>query len=304
MTINNLRFRPYQGLAELEQMKAITIAGRKASLYSGPHIGDLNWWFFYIAPSRGYNLSEIGCVCEDENGRAIGWVFFTPHHNAFDMDVLPEWHGTEREAQIVQWAEAQLAGKAQAEQIPVSAYADEKAHMGVLEKQGYAYAEDFLVIFAQPLDVDLPEPHLPEGFSFLDVMRPAYADKRADVHRNSFNSSRMTRDAYRNFMVTPDYNPELDIVVVAPDGEFAAFAMGWMDAANQLSIFEPVGTRDSMQRRGLGKAALLEGLWRLKARGVRTATVCTHAHNEGNIAFYQSAGFQIVNTVKQFQKCV
>jgi mycothiol synthase len=160
------------------------------------------------------------------------------------------------------------------------------------------------VCFTQPLNGSLPAPELPDGFRFVPAMLYEDADQRADVHYNAFNPSRMTGDFYRRFMTAPGYNPELDIVTVAPDGRFASFAMGWIDPANKLSVFEPVGTRSEFQHKGLGKATLREGLRRLKARGVETATVCAHATNASNIAFYESAGFKLVNRVYGYSKRV
>ena len=112
----------------------------------------------------------------------------------------------------------------------------------------------------------------------------------------------MTPDYYRAFMNAPGYDPELDIALAAPDGTIVSFAMGWIDADNRLSVFEPVGTRYEFHRRGLGKATLLEGLRRLQARGVETALVSCDADEPGNVIFYQSAGFRICNRVLAFRK--
>jgi ribosomal protein S18 acetylase RimI-like enzyme len=54
----------------------------------------------------------------------------------------------------------------------------------------------------------------------------------------------------------------------------------------------------------LGRAALHEGLRRLKARGVETALVETGADDEGNIAFYQEAGFRITNRLLAYEKAI
>jgi ribosomal protein S18 acetylase RimI-like enzyme len=151
---------------------------------------------------------------------------------------------------------------------------------------------------------DLPAPVLPEGFHFLERMTIEQADLRADVHFDAFSpGSKMTGERYRHFMTTaPLYDPELDITTMGPDGRFASFAMGWIDAPNKLSQFEPVGTRHEWHRRGLGRAALHEGLRRLKARGVETALVETEADDEGNIAFYQDAGFKISNRLLAYER--
>jgi mycothiol synthase len=296
--------RPYTGLHDLDHMKHVIIEGRKISPHSGyPHIGDLDWWLFYGAWVRGRSPGEIITLWEDDQQQVIGWTYV--EDCGFELALLPEYRGGADEATITAWAEHQLTALARSENKPVSAYAcaDDSRRCALLESRGYS-GSDFLVYFSQALDSPLPEPTLPDGFTFLETMREEYAPQRADVHFNAFHPSRMTAEAYHHFMQAPNYDPALDIVVAAADGQFAAFAMGWIDPINRLSVFEPVGTRDTMQRRGLGRAALLEGLRRLQARGVDTATVCTHATNAGNIAFYQSAGFRLTNTIRMYKKPV
>ena len=145
---------------------------------------------------------------------------------------------------------------------------------------------------------------LPEGYYFLDEMNTLYADKRASAHLDAFiKTSRMTPDYYLDFMThAPMYRNDADVVVVAPDGQFAAFAMTWRDEFLLKGEFEPVGTRTELQRRGLGRAAMLEGLRRMKAYGMKEASVCTGADQLDNIAFYEACGFQRMNTVLHASK--
>jgi ribosomal protein S18 acetylase RimI-like enzyme len=57
-----------------------------------------------------------------------------------------------------------------------------------------------------------------------------------------------------------------------------------------------------MQRKGLGRAALLEGMRRMRARGMTAATALTHTDDAGNVAFYKSVGFQPVTTILKYEK--
>ena len=105
-------------------------------------------------------------------------------------------------------------------------------------------------------------------------------------------------------MQAPGYDPALDVVTVAPDGRFASFAMAWIDPATRIGNFEPVGTRNEFQRRGLGRATLHEGLRRLRASGMDIAIVGTNADNPGNITFYEKAGFRLFERLLAFKKPV
>lgn len=94
---------------------------------------------------------------------------------------------------------------------------------------------------------------------------------------------------YRNVRRVPLYNPDLDILAVAPDGEFAAFCTVWYDAITRTAVFEPVGTHPNHQRRGLGKAVMCEGLRRAQALGATLASVSSYS--DGAHALYESVGF-------------
>jgi ribosomal protein S18 acetylase RimI-like enzyme len=61
--------------------------------------------------------------------------------------------------------------------------------------------------------------------------------------------------------------------------------IGWVDY---------VGTRSAQQQRGLGRAALLAGLERLRAWGAESARLVTISANLPAIRLYQAAGFSQV----------
>lgn len=293
--------RPYNGLDDLEKMKALVVEGRKVSPHSGyPHIGDLDWWLYYGAFVKGNAIEDIILLWEEDNN-LLAWVYFETA-NVYDLIMHPLLLGSETDMLIRTLTDAHIQSLPR-ENKPQGkiVWADETARRASLEADGYT-GEDYLLYFIQPLDKPLPTPLLPEGFCFIDEMQPEWVDRRADVHFNAFNPSRMTAEAYAHFMTAPNYDPTLDVVVVAPDNSFAAFAMCWVDAETGIGNFEPVGTRATMQRKGLGKAALLEGMRRMKDRGMTVATVLTHADDAGNIAFYEAASFKRTNMLMKYEK--
>jgi GNAT superfamily N-acetyltransferase len=87
----------------------------------------------------------------------------------------------------------------------------------------------------------------------------------------------------------PLYRRDLDLVVVAPGGELAAFCTLWYDDATRTAAFEPVGTHPDHQRRGLGRALMAEGLRRVAVLGATLTTV--GAYSEAAHALYSSTGF-------------
>lgn len=297
--------RPYTP-ADFPRLEALQSAYKCHSPASGCHPGDLNWWVYYGDADK--DLSQYITLWEDDAGALVAWAFCTYEARSAEVSVQPRLRGTPDEIAILTWVETALTETRQAEpdQTSVTIFADddEAARMAHLSARGFT-GQDKFVLFAQDIRAPIPPPALPENFRFLDRMDAAYADLRADVHFHAFSpQSKMTGERYRHFMTAPRYDPALDVVVVAPDGRFAAYGMGWIDAESRVSIFEPVGTRPEFQRRGLGRAALREGMRRMQARGMETATVLASTSRPGNIAFYQSAGFKIVNHVRAFKKLI
>ena len=52
----------------------------------------------------------------------------------------------------------------------------------------------------------------------------------------------MTTEGYAAAAAAWPYRPELDWVVEAPDGSFAASCLVWLDEENGVALLEPVGT--------------------------------------------------------------
>ena len=94
---------------------------------------------------------------------------------------------------------------------------------------------------------------------------------------------------YRNVQRAPLYRRDLDLVAVAPNGDFSAFCTLWFDDVTRTAAFEPVGTHPDHQRKGLGKALMAEGLRRVRDLGATLCTVGSYSERAG--ALYASLGF-------------
>ena len=91
------------------------------------------------------------------------------------------------------------------------------------------------------------------------------------------------------------YHPERDIVAVAPDGSFAAFATGRMDPVSKLAEVEPVGVHPNHRRKGLAKAVVLECIKQLQKHGAKAIVILGAASTEGATHLYDSLGFSRSN---------
>jgi mycothiol synthase len=296
--------RPYDGDADLARIKDLLMAGRAVSPHSGyMHLGDLEWRLYY--GQRHLDRSQLIQLWQDASSHLLGFLIFDGP--MFECYVLPDQRGSLLEVEMVHWAEAR-ARQAIVEQgglgnIITYSFADDARWIAVLEDWGYVKADQGRYVYLARSIIDpLPEPSLLAGFTLRGMAGEGDIEQRAEVHRNAFLPSRMTADAYRALMSAPGYLADLDSVVVASDGSFAAFAMAWLDPRSRIGEFEPIGTRSSFRRMGLGRAVLLRGMERMRLQGMEQAIVYADADNEAAIRLYQSVGFEIVNSFCDYIK--
>ena len=113
---------------------------------------------------------------------------------------------------------------------------------------------------------------------------------------------KVSGDDYAHFVRLPGYNRDLDVVAVAPDGVIAAYVNGWIDPVNRIGYFGPVGACPAYRRQGLTRAALLEGLRRMKAHGMDRMFISTGVLNTPARRLYESIGFRVVNMYLEYVK--
>jgi ribosomal protein S18 acetylase RimI-like enzyme len=113
---------------------------------------------------------------------------------------------------------------------------------------------------------------------------------------------RISDDDYARLQRLPGYYRDLDVVAVTPDGVIAAYMNGWIDPVNRIGDFGPVGACPAYRRQGLTRAALLEGLRRMRARGMERVCISTGESNTPARRLYESIGFRIVNQYLDYVK--
>jgi mycothiol synthase len=303
--------RPYRDERDLEAMRNLLMDGRKAnngSYYI--HIGDLKWWLYY-PPLEGDFWDHIYLWDDPKHKkRSLGWVLISPDWVGIDVYVQPELQGSPSGMDMYNWAEEKAMQIARQNGKPTVyvlwvLHDDDilGAHFG---QRGYRLRRG-MVHLTRLLDKAIPSQQLPEGFQVRSSKGEAEVVARAKAQYGAFESKARFEqyvERFTNFMRSPVYDPELDIVAVAPDGRIGAFCIVWTDPVNQVGLFEPVGTHPDFQRKGLGRAVMLEGLVRLKRLGMKSAIVSTFEDNPPAIKLYESVGFQAVNKLGTYEKDV
>jgi ribosomal protein S18 acetylase RimI-like enzyme len=147
----------------------------------------------------------------------------------------------------------------------------------------------------------LPDsPNLPVGFRLQSMADDNDLPKRCKAFGTGFNHPDPLEwpslISYEYLQRMPDYHKNQDIVVVAPDGEFAAFSLIWFDAPNKIASLEPVGTQPEYRRMGLAREAIYEGMRRVAKKGAERVI------GGSDQPFYKAIGFKPVEYRIRFEK--
>ena len=302
--------RTYENEDDFQKMRAFLIDARRTTgHYAGYwHIGGGLTWCTFLMSFRVDLRANIR-LWEDRAGVLVGFAIFGDDFS-MDMQVRPDarWQGIEEE--MFAWIETRWRESMDDPTIPherkrdlfTGVLLDDAPRIAFLERHGFTRDDKLYLRFVRPLADPIPDPVLPDGFCVRGVSGEHEITNRASAHREAFHPSRITDDGYARLIRMAEYDRDLDVVAVAPDGTIAAYAMGWVDRANQVGEFEPVGTRPVFRRKGLARAALLEGMSRMKARGAETALVSTGRSETSAIGLYESVGFKIMNKELNFTR--
>lgn len=294
MPIDRMTSRDYGGADDLHKIQAFTadavaLAGDCGYL----HVGDFPHRLYNVM--RMYNPHEIVRLWEDAKGELLAWALVYPRFAAFDAQVHPDHRGSELEEQVIDWAEGRtrvwMRQTGHQGPIETDVFDCDIIRTEILGQRGYACRKHMYTATVCSLAEPLPNVPLPDGFTIRHAAGEHEASKLADVHRGSFGTD-WTPEEYRRVMQSPGYRTERELVVVAPNGHFAAFCIYWPDMVNKTGLFEPVGAHSDFRRMGLTRALLYEGLRRMKEKGIETAIVWHEADNEAAQALYTSVGFR------------
>ena len=301
--------RRYRHMQDLARMRALLMAGRRAANGSYyVHIGDLNWWLFYDEQPASVLQHVYLWESQDE---LSGWALLSHRWRTFDVFVHPALRGSQQAKDMYAWAQDQLAGEIRRlggrdiRTMWVEEHDHAVTHM--LLDQGFEPGPSGMLVMVRSLKGKLPSTPIPQGFGVRSVAGEQEAAARAAASYAAFELSWEIQryvQRYQNFMRTPVYTPELDLVTVTPEGKHASFCLCWPDPVNKIGLFEPVGTHPQYQRQGLGRAVMYEGLRRLRARGMTRAMVCAETDNLPAHSLYESAGFKKTGHLITFSKAI
>jgi mycothiol synthase len=291
--------RPYTGDGDLPQMQLLLRACEPEASYDF-HVQDL-------PEERELNTR----LWEGADGTLVAmaavyppsWLSFVLHPRTASQTI---------ETQIIDWANERASAHRQAEGEPIKLWSQARESDGkriaMLVRHGFAQEGGGSLRMERPLDVPLPEPQLPAGFTVRTFGGRPDAVAWADMWNDTGPGRAMSVDQCLSWREPPDIVPELDLIAVAPDGTFAAYCMCSINQAENALTgrrdgwTDPIGTRPRCRRRGLARALILTALRGLKAKGCERALLGVDGANTGAIQLYESCGYRTLYRKVSYSK--
>ncbi|MBA3530764.1 MAG: GNAT family N-acetyltransferase [Ardenticatenales bacterium] len=280
--------RGYRGPDDLARISELV----RAYPQDNPHVVDLP----YRLASWSLDTPENTALWEDESGQLMGFAIVQKPWFSLDYLVHPAARPLGLELEILAWGKAhgQAIADEQGRKYPlyIGVREDRPERAAMLEAEGFQRDDWGYVHLACSLVEPLPEPTVPEGYGLRVLEGAGEVEGYVALHRASFGTNNMTIEWRQRLLQLADYQPELDVVAVAPDGQLVAFCVGWLHPDGTQAQVEPLGVHPDFQTLGLGRAVLLEGLRRMQEHGAKSALVNTSNGNDPARHLYESVGFK------------
>jgi GNAT superfamily N-acetyltransferase len=246
---------------------------------------DLHWWW---RTPRASDLTEQ-LFWIDERG-PVGGVVLTDWTNNWTCDVVVLPHLRDQALAGVWRCALDLIDHLP--HVEVLARDDDAPMLGLLAEAGFGPTGERGGITWMNACERPPRSAIPEGFRLV---------VRAEEHDTPHPMQR--RNGYeveQRLQETSLYDPELDLAVIAPNGDVAAYALFWNDFVTGVGMVEPMRTEDDYQRLGLGRALLAAGCERLAQRGAQRLKV--GFDSEAGRRLYVGAGFTTTSTDQAYRR--
>ena len=242
----------------------------------------------------------------EENSKVVGFAFVDDYNN-LRFEIAPAYQTVQIENEIIEWG-VECIKKRNVETgkrntLDASFRPENDWQIEMLKRHGFEQESIRSLHYERDLKKPIREYPFPNGYQVRSVKGEHEVESLVALHRAAFGTDNMTVEARLAIMKAPQYEPELDYVVVAPNGELAAFCIcGFEDEQRQVGYTDPIGTHPRYQRQGIGKAIVAVGLMALKERGAKKAELGTSSENIAMQRLAEAEGFVVASEKLWFSK--
>ena len=302
--------RPYVGETDFARIDALMRVAPEMT----PHRFDFPWRFASPMSQTGRDIYVWQDVQDRDNGddgddgddgdntqggELLAFAAWQRYWAVFDGVIRPGPWQQEIESQLFAWVQRHFQDVSREHGYTMPCWIeyrdDDVERKALAVRHGYTIEHETPYVFLERALTDaLPEPTLPDGFTFRSL-RNDEAEAYTALHRAAFESASMTADWRTRSLSAPRHSFDFDRVVVAPDGTLAGFCVAWFDEQRHVGQIEPMGVHPAFHHMGLARALLLEMFRRFQQHGAHTIYVETEDDRSPARAAYESVGYQIMH---------
>ena len=300
--------RTYSGAKDLQSVLDLLVAVRPADRITDcPSIVDLRE---ALALTKVQDNTRLWFDAKDQ---IVGFAFVDQYNNLrleFDLQAAHPDTQSEMVSWGVECIKRAIQETGRSLTLGAGCRDDNVERIALLERHGFVMQEMRSLHMARSLNEPIPAPQVPEGFSVRHVTDQHAVETLVALHRAAFGTENMTVEERLAMMGVPEYDSELDLLAIAPDGRFAAYCMcSIRQEENERTgrnegYTNTIGTHPDFRRRGLAQALLLAGLHKLKQRGMDVAVLGTSDDNTAMQRTARAVGFRVQSTTLWFSRPV
>ena len=291
MDNTEIKKRSYQDASDIAR-----ISGFLNSLYKEKNSNSNSlapFWEYSCTHSfnNHQNMKKVGIW--EERDKIVGVVFYDIFPSDVLINVAPEYHNIQGD--MLRHIEENFRVEKENKELRVYT-SDQNIHLSsALKTNNYHRCEeDDRVMFQNKAFDNLPNRKLPEGFKIISLEDEFDIFKISRLlHRGFNNEGEMTielAESNRVMFSGENFRKELAIVIVSPDGDYAAYSCLLFEPINKYGYIEPVATDPNYRRMGLASIAIMEGIKRCNKLGANDIYVGS------GLPVYKKLGFQKLYT--------
>ena len=296
----------YRGLIDQPRMLDLVRSRPQAH----PHMVDLPYRLCSWALDDPENVG----LWVDSHGQLQAWAVLQEPFWTIDYAINPKGDRTFL-SQVLEWADRQakelLKLPTGHPQWFVEVFADQVDKIRILEAARFQPQADVgedswsKVLMRRLGGSPVKEYRIPPGFTLRPLVGEGEVASYVELHQAVFETKNMTFEWRQHTLHHPNYSPDLDLVVAAPEGKLAAFCIGWLwqePGKALIGQIEPLGCAVEFRRYAFGRVVLAEVLRRMEKLGVEAIYVETDNYRNTALALYESLGFQVERDILVFRK--
>jgi mycothiol synthase len=287
---------PIKDKSDIQKMRALI-----AALPGGPTVTDFEEHIQLSSVQKNTRLWM-------DKQELVAFAYVDDYNNLC-FEILPGYATISLEQEIVTWGvecmELRNRSSQETSTLDACCTASNRERISILERSGFTQDSIRTLHFTRDLTKTIQHYTLPDGFTIRVTTGEPEIDKLVDLHKAAFESDQMTIEYRRAIMAGLQYEPNMDWVVVAPNGELAAFCLGSFDENNKSEGYlDPIGVHPGYWQKGLGAAIVTYGLQELKNQGVSQVKLGTSSENIGMQQLARKMGFEVASESLWFSKIV